>query len=245
MSISAGAENSQTINPVIQLEELRSCIVCDESQQVWQHLETVRGMKDSSHRMDIVLDNAGFELFSDMCLAELLMSLGLVKEVHFHAKSIPWFVSDVTKEDIDWTLNELIQSEDKILHSFGSQWKSRFADNSWILKAHNYWTLPHDYSAMKSVAPDLYADLAKSNFILFKGDANYRKLTGDLTWAPTTPFDTTLRGFHPAPLCTLRTLKCDLVAGLQEGIAESLTQKEPDWMLPGKYAIIQFCGKRL
>lgn len=82
------------------------------------------------------------------------------------------------------------------------------------------------------------------NFSSFspKGDLNYRKLTGDLKWSHTTSLKTALRAFHPAPLCTLRGLKADVVVGLREGQAEELHQQCADWMVSGDFAVIQFVG---
>ncbi|KPJ14847.1 UPF0364 protein C6orf211-like [Papilio machaon] len=48
---------------------------------------------------DIVCDNSGYELFSDLCFAHFLISQEIVKKVRFHVKKIPWFVSDVTPVD--------------------------------------------------------------------------------------------------------------------------------------------------
>jgi hypothetical protein len=39
---------------------------------------------------------------------------------------------------------------------------------------------------------------------------------GDLTWPVDTPFSTALRRFHPAPLCVMRTLKCNTLAGVSK-----------------------------
>lgn len=190
--------------------------------------------------MDIVLDNAGFELFTDFCLAEFLISTGFTKKIIFHPKSFPWFVSDVTQTDLDWTLDQLVAAKDEPLVRLGKLWKGRFTDNSFSVFHHNFWTLPYDYTEMQAQAPDLYAELGKSNLILFKGDLNYRKLTRDRKWNPTTTFESALGNFRPSSLCALRTLKCDLVVGLKPGQAEETQRKSEKWMLTGDFGVIQF-----
>lgn len=224
-------------DPLAQLELLRPHILCNETDATWHRLSD---RKKPAKRVDIVLDNAGFELFTDLCLADFLVTQQGVDAVHFHAKSMPWFVSDVTPNDWEWTLEKLSSSEDAAVACLGRRWKELVAKGSWKLQVHPFWTLPHDFEAMETVAPDLFLDLTSSGLILFKGDLNYRKLCGDLRWTPTTPFRTALRGFCPASLCTLRTLKCDLVVGLEEGVAEKAAEKSKDWMLTGSFAVVQF-----
>nr|KAG5700903.1 hypothetical protein BaRGS_012310 [Batillaria attramentaria] len=82
---------------------------------------------------------------------------------------------------------------------------------------------------MRDRALDLYQDLGQADLLFFKGDLNYRKLVGDRNWDPATPFCVSLRGFHPAPLCSLRALKADTVAGLKPGLAEEVSKKEEKW----------------
>jgi len=98
---------------------------------------------------------------------------------------------------------------------------------------------------MPTAAPELYADLSQSSLIILKGDLNYRKLLYDGKWEPTTSFSEATGDFKPAPFLALRSLKADVVAGLREGQAESLTSKEggPSWMTSGKYGMIQLWKK--
>lgn len=58
-------------------------------------------------RVSIVLDNAGFELFTDLILAGYLINRGLASEIVLLPKSIPWFVSDVMPKDFADLLNAL------------------------------------------------------------------------------------------------------------------------------------------
>lgn len=69
------------------------------------------------------MDNSAYELFTDLCLADFLVTYGLADVVVFHGKSIPWFVSDVTKPDFDNFLNRL-QKEctSKSLQDIGNRW---------------------------------------------------------------------------------------------------------------------------
>jgi hypothetical protein len=69
--------------------------------------------------------------------------------------------------------------------------------------------------------------------VISKGDANYRRFTGDALWVPHTPF-ARVAAFFPAPLLALRTLKSDSIAGLPEGLAERLDGEAPGWRSDGR-----------
>ncbi|XP_002733588.2 damage-control phosphatase ARMT1-like [Saccoglossus kowalevskii] len=240
LSISAGVENSQNVSPLLYLNEMASNILVDSTQQVWQALLEAR-KNGKQTRVDIILDNMGFELFSDLCFAEFLLRTSLAHSIHLHYKVMPWFVSDVTREDFLWTLQTLKDSPNEVLSKLSETWQNRLQDESWVIKGDDFWTTACDFRQMKSKAPHLYDDLTSSSMCFFKGDLNYRKLVGDLNWNHTTPYELTLGGFHPSPHCALRTIKCDLVVGLQEGRAEEITKLNADWMLGGDYGVIHFC----
>lgn len=96
---------------------------------------------------------------------------------------------------------------------------------------------------MREVNQNLYTYLGEAHLVIFKGDLNYRKLLGDMKWDTTDDFLTCLRGFHPTNICTLRTLKADLVCGLPQGKAEELQRLDTEWMCTGEYGVIQFMEK--
>lgn len=245
LSLLGGEETAPKANPVMQLEHLEPNLLCDQSDQVWKHLLNARQTKSTAVRLDVILDNAGFEVFSDLCLVDFVLSSKLVDVVHLHGKCFPWFVSDVTSSDFDHTLEQLLASEDQTLLKLGKKLKDHLENGSVIFKTDNFWTYPHDFSKMITVSRKLYEDLAQADLLIFKGDLNYRKLTGDRRWEPTSSFELALRGFHPAPLCALRSIKNDSVVGLKEGVAEELDANRPGWMVTGDFAVIQFCSKIL
>ncbi len=49
-----------------------------------------------------------------------------------------------------------------------------------IIKEDAFWTTAGCYWRLPYIAPDLFTELKESELVLFKGDLNYRKLTGDV-----------------------------------------------------------------
>ncbi|KAM4747298.1 damage-control phosphatase ARMT1 [Rhinophrynus dorsalis] len=242
LSISGGQDNSQKTSILSTLESFKPFILVDDMDSVWTILSKSKKTQNGkdSRRIDIILDNAGFELVTDFVLADAMLSLKLASEVHFHAKCIPWYVSDTTKYDFNWTVKQLQAANHKWMSKCGWDWNKYLQNEHWVYHEHLFWTLPYEFWSMAEIAPDLYLELQKSDLVIFKGDLNYRKLTGDRKWDFTVPFSQALSTFHPAPLCSVRTLKSDVQVGLKEGVGEQLAATEPDWMISGKYGVVQF-----
>ncbi|XP_067007683.2 damage-control phosphatase ARMT1 isoform X2 [Anabrus simplex] len=240
LSISSGADIVLTEDPLLKVNELNDCLLVNDAEKVWDTLcDNVNG---SDAIVDIVMDNAGYELFTDLCLADFLCTFGLAGKICFHAKVLPWYISDTMVHDFHWTIERLAESKISSLCSLAVRWHGYLRSGKWTLQADTFWTLPHDYSMMKKTDPDLYNSLGEASLVIFKGDLNYRKLTGDINWDPTEPFSKALQGFHPTKLITLRTLKADVICGLAPGQAELISAKSEDWLISGQYAVIQFDG---
>ncbi|KAM3968996.1 damage-control phosphatase ARMT1-like [Aphomia sociella] len=215
---------------------------------------------------DIVCDNSGYELFSDLCLAHFLIAQKIVQKVRFHLKKIPWMVSDVTLRDFVYTIQQCkianysreIPSELKSdsdepvaprvvtaasLQTLGQQWQQFLDDGTFVVMCDDFWTSPHVYRDMKKYDHNLYRKLQFAVAVLFKGDLNYRKLLGDKNWNAVTEFESALQGFIPAPIIALRSVKADLICGLPKGKYEQLNKIDEQWMMTGDYGLIQFCPK--
>lgn len=167
--------------------------------------------ENTIRRVDIVLDNAGFELFGDLVLAGYLLSAGLATQVFLHPKSIPWFVSDVLPADFGALLNALADprrfystrsdedqgagrpitplSENEVSNLFYLfQNLSTFhQEGKLLLRPNLFWTSGSSYWNLPDMAPDLYEELCESHLVIFKGDLNYRKLTRDVRNIPKSP----------------------------------------------------------
>jgi hypothetical protein len=85
---------------------------------------------------------------------------------------------------------------------------------------------------------ELKTQLRPVDWLIVKGDANYRRLLGDCQWLPTTSFQEIV-SYLPQPLAALRTLKSELVVGMTALQIETLNQRAPDWLTSGEWGVIQ------
>ena len=162
-----------------------------------------------------------------------------------HLKCLPWFVSDATKNDFQWLLEQLNKTSSNLAWERTSKrWQEHIQNGQWIVQTHRFYTLPYDYSSMQRISPELYSTMSQSKLIIFKGDLNYRKLVGDLQWSIDEEFETALRDFRPTSLVALRTCKANVQVGMDQEIAKQVAQVDPKWMTNGKWAVIQTFFKK-
>ena len=192
-------------------------------------------------RVDFIVDNAGLELVTDLALADYLLASGAAQRVTLHLKMHPTFVSDAMIVDVQDTADFLAAEENEATAAFGHRLIAHLIAGRLQLRDHPFWTSPFPFWQLPD---DLRQDLSQAQLIISKGDANYRRLLGDRHWPFTTSFQE-IMSYTPAPLLALRALKAELAAGLSEEQIARLNVEDPDWLVNGRWGVIQFAeGKK-
>lgn len=226
-------------------------VVVDDTEQVWSFLSRLR-LLGSPRDIHIVLDNAGFELLTDLVFAGYLISSGYAQKIVLHGKRMPWFVSDVILEDLKYliegfangTLYDDIDPTDREeLQEVGKYWQGLIHSGILEFRAELFWTTQHPFGRLPVVEPGLFEDLADADLVVYKGDLNYRKLTYDGRWPHATPFSDALgplaekHNGQGVRSLALRTAKADVCVGLKPGQDSKF---EDGWTRHGKYAMVSY-----
>jgi uncharacterized protein with ATP-grasp and redox domains len=180
-------------------------ILINDLPRAYEVLKKAQAEGKKERRVDFVLDNAGFELYVDLILAGYLLASGLATHIVLRPKSIPWFVSDVLPSDFSALLGAIANpralyetaSDDEKLQgktpeplSDAAEGDLKFlfqelaqyhAEGQLILRPNRYWTAGGSYWRLPKQNPELLEELKPAELVIFKGDLNYRKLTGDVS----------------------------------------------------------------
>lgn len=239
LSLTCGEDANPTNSPFDSTELLDELVIANDAFAIWNCVSG--GQRE---RFDIILDNAGYELFTDLVMADFLLRYDFAGKVRFHCKAIPWFISDVMNRDFHWTIERLANSTVPNVSEFGKRLRGYCESQQFeVAPTEHFWTSPYEFDVMDKIIPDMYASLAQSHLLIFKGDLNYRKLLADVNWQTDMEFAEALQSFRPTNLCALRTVKCDLICGVGREKCEQLSEQNPKWMETGEYAVIQFAAK--
>lgn len=176
--------------------ERESKVLVNDFERAFGVLNGLKKEGKERRRVDVVLDNAGFELFVDLILAGYLIETGLATEVVLHPKDIPWFVSDVVPKDLGELLRvmgdprafyegeggeKVTGKEEEDIQFLFEHWSHLHQEGQLILRPNRFWTHPGSFWRMPKTAEGLLEDLQESELVVFKGDLNYRKLCGDVS----------------------------------------------------------------
>ncbi len=213
-------------------EQAEKHLLVDDSSSALAHLEG----RDRPARVDMLADNAGFELVSDLALVDGLLAAEAVGQVTVHLKAHPTFVSDATVDDVHATLATLADADEASVRALAGRLRRALASGRLRLRDAWIWTSP--LRAREFPTP-VRAEMARADLLISKGDANYRRLLGDRQWDFTTPFVEASAPL-PVPVLALRTHKSEVAAGLSAAQVDRLDDEDPDWAVNGEWGAIQF-----
>lgn len=205
----------------------QGALIADQSAELWAALR--RG-----DYVVVVADNAGRELLSDLLLIDHLLRHRAVAAVSLHVKPHPYYVSDATTTDVAACLRRLAEAGGSAAET-ADRLHAALAAGQLTVGTHEYYCAPWSFHRMPA---DLGAQLGKASLVMLKGDLNYRRLVGDRSWPPDTPFGD-VTSYFPSPVAALRTLKSDVVTGLDRAGVEDLDATGEAWRTDGNHGLIQ------
>ncbi|MFC8875759.1 damage-control phosphatase ARMT1 family protein [Streptomyces ardesiacus] len=212
-------------------------LVADDSATLWSLLPAPAAGAPGREPVTLCLvaDNAGRELVPDLLLVAHLLAEGRVDRAVLHVKPYPYYVSDATPADVLDALRRLVAAGGTAA-GYGERLWTALTDGRVTVRAHPFSCAPLPYADMPG---DLREDFAAATVTVLKGDLNYRRLVGDRWWSPTTSF-ADVTAYFPGPVAALRTLKSDVVTGLDAGTVSALEASgERRWRTSGTHALIQ------
>ncbi|KAL0233755.1 hypothetical protein PCE1_002261 [Barthelona sp. PCE] len=179
--------------------------------------------------LSIVCDNCGVEFYADVLLALCVIELGFVDSVEFCVKAFPTFVSDVTVDDVPIFLHMLQREFPNVYDMYDKHAKSGVI----TYKGDYFFNNPTDYIRKEH----LLNRIVSGDTAIFKGDLNYRRLVYDRDY----PIDMSVSAFPKhLPSLALRTLKSDVLVGVEKDVAHRAEQKDVNWRVNGRFGVIQF-----
>lgn len=226
-----------------QLHEIRSesvrCLF-NETEICQNYLDVAKPYS----RFDIICDNSGAELFSDIYLAVFFLVYGLAKKVVFHLKPCPFFVSDATIDDFSKLVAALTKNgKNTELLDFISKKKIEVSPD-------DFWVEPYYFDKMPD---DLKNHFDKSNLVIIKGDLNYRRLVGDFNTHCDDKEKSSVKEVETLeerclfrnksnqniPLVAPRVLKSDVFVGIDSVFEAIGRNSDSQFKTDGKWGVIQ------
>lgn len=185
-------------------------------------------------RFDIICDNSGAELFSDIYLAVFMIIHDYVNKVVLHVKSYPYFVSDATIDDFGRLVNILTKNKSN------SQLLELLSNKKIEVKSHKFWT---EAKYFDELPKDLGINKNSTDLLIVKGDLNYRRLVMDKNWQTTDSFEKRCL-IKDIPVIAPRVLKSDVLVGVEPIFVSMAKAQDKKYKTDGKWGVIQTTLKK-
>ena len=212
-----------------------SMMLCDETEPLCDALAACTGKE-----ILIVLDNCGLELVSDLLLVDGLLRIVQPSRVVLHAKDRPVFVSDVQPKDLPGHVDWMAKIEPTAGAAMATRLNAALESGQLVVEAPSFYTGARAFWEMPD---ELRAAYESAAVVITKGDANYRRLLGDLHWAHDFSFSELTGAYWPegTALAALRTCKSGVLVGVDPECEAAASADHPEkWLVAGLYGCVQY-----
>lgn len=245
----------------------------DLSQMFWSKFDNVHLLVDDCKKfwddyckdvggktVNIIVDNFGIELLSDLVLGYYLKKKGAAKIV-YHVKHIPMFVSDVVVDDHIVMLDRIksliesskakpkeVQADLEALSSL----RKMVDDGCFEFKANYLWNMPFTFSEIvtssvktaKSGTLKLIEEVTSvftgDDLLIVKGDLNYRRLVEDKLWNPRRKTLGRIR-YVKCPMLVIRSYKSSVVMDCSRSDIVAMNKKfGSEWKTEGRVGAVLY-----
>ena len=134
------------------LDKAHENLLHDDSEKLAEHCEKLR--QKGGGNVDIIVDNAGFELITDLALAQYLVDSGIASCVTFQLKSHPTFVSDALDSDLLETVEHYATLDANAFpnaQKAGALWREFLEKGQWKCVEDNFWYDQHLWSLVSQL----------------------------------------------------------------------------------------------
>jgi uncharacterized protein with ATP-grasp and redox domains len=211
----------------------RHNLVIDDTDTVCEQLQ-------KAGHVAFICDNVGADSLHDLALADHLLVQGWASRITLHLKAHPFFVSDASPADIRQTVDQIGKTAPSALSTLSVRLGRAIDAGTLELADDPFWNGPDLFDAVPRA---LQAALNAADLVVLKGDVNYRRLLGDRHWPYHSDLSEIARMFAPGiarPFLVLRTLKGEIMVGLDKGQAATMAAADPTWLINGQRGIVQF-----
>lgn len=203
-------------------------LVADDTSEILANLD------HAEQRVHVIADNAGRELLSDLVLIDDLLANHPDVAISLHVKPSPYYVSDAVTADVAACLRRLTATPGTPA-DISSRVRDAVRQGRLSITTHWFYCAPLSFHHMPA---DLAQQVTAAAVVIVKGDLNYRRLVGDCAWQPSTRFADTV-AYFPAPIAALRTLKSDVIVGVEPSTVRELDEADSRWRTNGTRGLLQ------
>lgn len=213
-------------------KENKNTVLVDDTKELYNYLLS----KGCNSTICLITDNVGSEILLDLFVVYKLLSTNFIGKVVISVKNASLFVSDVIKADIDTSLKILEEIGEEAL-IISKEIKYYILTNQIAIESQSFYN--DDPRSFYYMPKELYYHFKSMDCLIFKGDANYRKLLDDKDFEYDTSFQNIV-DYFPTSIVAFRTMKSNAASGINIEIQNKMKKVNEKWNVDGTSGLIQF-----